>query len=340
MSTVSHRSPYLVEIHSENKAGTAATYKSGFGFHPLLCFADATGETLATLLRPGNAGGNTSADHLCCWARFFVELVAALPRPAPTRPPSARSSSRCARSSATAAPGLTAPNAGPGRPTRQTRRVETSLRTGKLGDTPAEHRRFTVVFEIGAKVISVSHGVAEIVGRESQAINGATETYLVLSVLQPGWGTRGWMQGSLPEDRAEALGVRAAISREDAADVIELLGMSDVHVPGNWARRFKNHQEKLKSVTSMTVPRWSGTSPSTSASPRWPLRDGDVCRARHSLISELAVSWGIGDDEAETRVDGGAGAARRGLTGPAVASATEPPRLGRPGRRESREPLD
>jgi hypothetical protein len=47
----------LVESHSENKAGTAATYKSGFGFHTLLCFADATGETMAALLRPGNAGG-------------------------------------------------------------------------------------------------------------------------------------------------------------------------------------------------------------------------------------------------------------------------------------------
>jgi Transposase DDE domain group 1 len=65
LSTVSHRSPYLVEIHSENKAGTAATYKSGFGFHPLLCFADATGETLAALLRPGDAGASTGADHLC-----------------------------------------------------------------------------------------------------------------------------------------------------------------------------------------------------------------------------------------------------------------------------------
>lgn len=54
----------LVQIHSENKAGTAATYKGGFGFHPMFCFADATGETLAALLRPGNAGANTIADHL------------------------------------------------------------------------------------------------------------------------------------------------------------------------------------------------------------------------------------------------------------------------------------
>ena len=33
----------LVEIHSENKEQTAPTYKGGFGFHPMFCFADATG---------------------------------------------------------------------------------------------------------------------------------------------------------------------------------------------------------------------------------------------------------------------------------------------------------
>ncbi len=45
----------LVEIHSEQKEGTAANYKHGFGFHPMFCFVDATGETLAAMLRPGNA---------------------------------------------------------------------------------------------------------------------------------------------------------------------------------------------------------------------------------------------------------------------------------------------
>ena len=54
----------LVQVHSENKAGTAATFKGGFGFHPMFCFADATGEALAAILRPGNAGANTVTDHL------------------------------------------------------------------------------------------------------------------------------------------------------------------------------------------------------------------------------------------------------------------------------------
>ncbi len=54
----------LVQIHSENKAGAAPTFKGGFGFHPMFCFADATGEALAAILRPGNAGANTVTDHL------------------------------------------------------------------------------------------------------------------------------------------------------------------------------------------------------------------------------------------------------------------------------------
>lgn len=51
----------LVDIHSENKEGSAANYKRGYGFHPIFCFADATGEALGVLLRPGNATSNNLA---------------------------------------------------------------------------------------------------------------------------------------------------------------------------------------------------------------------------------------------------------------------------------------
>ena len=57
----------LVTAHS-NKESAAATYKRGFGFHSLWAFVDhgsqGTGEPLAVLLRAGNAGSNTAADHL------------------------------------------------------------------------------------------------------------------------------------------------------------------------------------------------------------------------------------------------------------------------------------
>ncbi len=53
----------LVTCHSE-KEGSAATDKSGWGYHPMLAWLDNTGEALAGVLRPGNAGANDAADHI------------------------------------------------------------------------------------------------------------------------------------------------------------------------------------------------------------------------------------------------------------------------------------
>ena len=57
----------LVLAHSE-KQDAAATWKKTFGHHPLMGFVDhgrgGSGEPVAGLLRPGNAGSNTAADHI------------------------------------------------------------------------------------------------------------------------------------------------------------------------------------------------------------------------------------------------------------------------------------
>jgi hypothetical protein len=53
----------LVNSHSD-KEGAAPNYKHGYGFYPLMAYLDATGEALAGLLRPGNAGSGTAADHV------------------------------------------------------------------------------------------------------------------------------------------------------------------------------------------------------------------------------------------------------------------------------------
>jgi hypothetical protein len=54
---------HLLTSHSE-KQGATPTWKRGFGFHPLLCYLDGSGEPLAGVLREGNAGANTAADHV------------------------------------------------------------------------------------------------------------------------------------------------------------------------------------------------------------------------------------------------------------------------------------
>lgn len=66
----------LVDVHSENKEGTAANYKRGFGFSPMFCFADATGEALGAMLRPGNATANSIADQLAVLDTAIARLPA------------------------------------------------------------------------------------------------------------------------------------------------------------------------------------------------------------------------------------------------------------------------
>ena len=57
----------LVNVHSD-KEGAAPTFKKGFGYHPLTAWfdhgPDGGGECAALVLRPGNAGSNTAADHV------------------------------------------------------------------------------------------------------------------------------------------------------------------------------------------------------------------------------------------------------------------------------------
>lgn len=57
----------LVIAHSD-KEDAAPTWKRTYGHHPLMGFVDhgpgGTGEPVAALLRPGNAGSNTATDHI------------------------------------------------------------------------------------------------------------------------------------------------------------------------------------------------------------------------------------------------------------------------------------
>jgi hypothetical protein len=64
----------LVEVHSENKERAASSYKGGYGFHPMFCFADATGEALSGMLRPGNANANSGADQLAVVDAALAQL--------------------------------------------------------------------------------------------------------------------------------------------------------------------------------------------------------------------------------------------------------------------------
>ncbi|MGH9189864.1 MAG: IS1380 family transposase [Acidimicrobiales bacterium] len=65
----------LVNAYSDKQDATP-NYKKGFGFHPLGVWCDETNEALAAMLRPGNAGANTAADHIAMLDAALAQLPA------------------------------------------------------------------------------------------------------------------------------------------------------------------------------------------------------------------------------------------------------------------------
>ena len=70
-----HIDATLLTAHSE-KERAAGNYKHGYGFHPLGCWLGETGEALAAILRPGNAGSNTAEDHFAVLGLALEQLPA------------------------------------------------------------------------------------------------------------------------------------------------------------------------------------------------------------------------------------------------------------------------
>ena len=77
--------------------------------------------------------------------------------------------------------------------------------------------------------------------KEKRKAFGEETEYLVLRMAH------GEMTLAVPVDKADEVGMRWPISEEDVEDLFEVLAKRDVREPANWSRRFKNHQEKLKS---------------------------------------------------------------------------------------------
>ena len=96
-------------------------------------------------------------------------------------------------------------------------------------------------FKVGDRVVYPHHGAAVIEKKETREAFGEKTEYLVLRMAH------GDLMLSVPSSKAEEVGMRPPISAEDVDDLFQLLAKKDVREPTNWSRRFKNHQEKLKS---------------------------------------------------------------------------------------------
>ncbi|MDH3683142.1 MAG: CarD family transcriptional regulator [Acidimicrobiia bacterium] len=98
-----------------------------------------------------------------------------------------------------------------------------------------------MTYKAGDRVVYPHHGAAIIEKTEMVELNGEKKKYFVLKTAHDDLTVR------VPVDKVDEVGMRPPISLEDVEDLFVLLSKKDVREPANWSRRFKNHQEKLKS---------------------------------------------------------------------------------------------
>jgi CarD family transcriptional regulator len=153
-------------------------------------------------------------------------------------------------------------------------------------------------FDVGDRVIYPHHGAAMIMQRESRTAFGEEKEYLILQTAH------GDLTLSVPTDMVDEVGMRPPIDEDDVEDLFELLAKKDVREPANWSRRFKNHQEKLKSGDVYQVAEVvrnlaaRNRDASLSAAERTMYE-----RARVNLISEISPALKVSAEDAEIYLD-------------------------------------
>ena len=155
------------------------------------------------------------------------------------------------------------------------------------------------MFKPGDKVVYPHHGAAVIVKKQKKKAFGENTEYLVLEMAH------GELTLSVPVDKAEEVGMRWPIDKDDVEDLFEVLQKRDIREPANWSRRFKNHQEKLKSGDVYQV---------AEVVRNLALRDREkglsagektlYNKARNVLVSELSFALDVPEDDAMEKVDG------------------------------------
>ena len=91
---------------------------------------------------------------------------------------------------------------------------------------------------------------------------------------------------------------------DDVEDLFELLAKKDIREPANWSRRFKNHQEKLKSGDIYQVAEVvRNLALRESAKGLSAGEKSMLDKSRQILISELSISMDVSEDQALEEVE-------------------------------------
>jgi len=155
-----------------------------------------------------------------------------------------------------------------------------------------------VKFNKGDTVIYPQHGACIVHGIKRMKAFGSVQEYLILKTVI------NEMTLSVPTAMANQVGVRPPVSKSELEDLRSVLSKADPRVPANWSRRFKNHQEKLKSGDVYQVAEVVRNLAARDRDSALSAADKTMYdRARINLISEISPALKVSTDAAEVWLD-------------------------------------
>jgi len=95
-------------------------------------------------------------------------------------------------------------------------------------------------FQVDQKIVYPSQGVGIIKSIEHKKFNGAKIPYYVIYIEASD------MTIMAPVDKAAELGIRSAVSRDEAQKALELMGQDFEPIPSDWKLRYQMNLDLLK----------------------------------------------------------------------------------------------
>ncbi len=96
------------------------------------------------------------------------------------------------------------------------------------------------MFNIGDKIVYPMHGAGTIDAIEQKDILGEKQDYYIIKMP-------GEVKVMVPISKAEDVGVRNIINKEEAGKVLEILEANETEMSNNWNKRYKDNMDKMKS---------------------------------------------------------------------------------------------
>lgn len=153
------------------------------------------------------------------------------------------------------------------------------------------------MFNVGDKIVYPMHGAGTIDAIEEKDILGEKQNYYIIKMP-------GEVKVMVPISKADDVGVRGIIDKEEAGKVLQVLEANETEMSNNWNKRYKENMEKMKSGNIYEVAdvvrnlSYKQKEKGLSTGEKKMLNN-----AKQILVSELVLAEHASEDEVENLVE-------------------------------------